>query len=388
MKRYLFLISIFTLLLSAISYAETRDHGLGAKALHENMPKLNFKMRSASYELPSYVDHTYEMPPIGNQGLQNSCTGWAVGYYLKSYQEAKDWGKYPDSFQFSPSYVYNMINGGVDEGSYQEDAYKLINENGCATLKSFPYNEEDYSTLPNFDNFVEASYFKNYQYGSITETGDVNLVKDFLQSNCCTTVIPIYPDFDALNEYNYIYDSSEGESSGYHSVCIIGYDDSIQAFKIANSWGTNWGINGYGWISYNLFTEFGLSVYGMQDLISGHDNLKLFINSQEINSDVEPIIVNDRTFVPLRVISEQFGASVNWNAASQEVTVTKNTKVISLRIGSKTVYSDNIPAVIEANPFIKNNRTMVPLRFIAEQLSADITWVEPARTVDIWFSYY
>ncbi|MBQ8107676.1 MAG: InlB B-repeat-containing protein, partial [Ruminococcus sp.] len=54
---------------------------------------------------------------------------------------------------------------------------------------------------------------------------------------------------------NMVYDVKSGEYRGRHALCLIGYDDSLQAFKFINSWGTDWGLNGYGYISYSLFED-------------------------------------------------------------------------------------------------------------------------------------
>ncbi len=87
--------------------------------------------------LPAAVDHTTDpwFPPIGDQGQQGSCASFAVGYYCKTYQEAKEhswdfsgatWtggatdGNISASYQskvMSPAFVYNLINGGRDVGS-------------------------------------------------------------------------------------------------------------------------------------------------------------------------------------------------------------------------------------------------------------------------------
>ena len=53
--------------------------------------------------------------------------------------------------------------------------------------------------------------------------------------------IPVYPDFDTLSEPNPVYDDTSGTQRGGHAVVIVGYDDRRSAFKIANSWGTDWG---------------------------------------------------------------------------------------------------------------------------------------------------
>ena len=64
--------------------------------------------------------------------------------------------------------------------------------------------------------------------------------------------INVYPDLTNLSSSNDVYDVVYGELKGTHLICLIGYDDNKNAFKFINSWGTDWGINGYGWISYDL----------------------------------------------------------------------------------------------------------------------------------------
>jgi hypothetical protein len=86
----------------------------------------------STIQAPSSVDLTTTpwFPPIGDQGSQGSCVAWAVGYYTKTYQEAKEhsWvvSAGPSDKITSPSFIYNLINGGVDSGSWYSDAIGLI----------------------------------------------------------------------------------------------------------------------------------------------------------------------------------------------------------------------------------------------------------------------
>jgi len=106
--------------------------------------------------LPEKVDLSSEMPPVLNQGRQNSCVAFSSAYYTKSYYEYKKnkW-KYDVPILggqgervFSPAYVYNQINGGQDRGSYFHDALNLIINKGASPWKYMPYREDDYLTQP------------------------------------------------------------------------------------------------------------------------------------------------------------------------------------------------------------------------------------------------
>ena len=67
--------------------------------------------------LPAAVDHSADMPPVGSQ-TGYSCTGWAVGYYFKTHQERVEhgWDLSDPGHQFSPSFIYNLLDSGVDAG--------------------------------------------------------------------------------------------------------------------------------------------------------------------------------------------------------------------------------------------------------------------------------
>lgn len=96
------------------------------------------------------------------------------------------------------------------------------------------------------------------------------------------------------------------------------------------------------------------------------DNPMLYINGKEQTSDVAPLILNNRTFLPLRVIGEGLGGTVSYDADTQTVTILRNGKTITLTIGVPGITVDGSTTEIDAAPFIENSRTMVPVRAIAE----------------------
>jgi len=102
------------------------------------------------------------------------------------------------------------------------------------------------------------------------------------------------------------------------------------------------------------------------------------LNGMQLQMDVAPEIVAGRTFVPIRLVAETFGAEVGWDGNLREVTIKQDTKVIKLKIGSKTATIDGKSYELEAAPYIKSGRTMVPIRFISEALGLSVYW-EPQR---------
>jgi N-acetylmuramoyl-L-alanine amidase len=113
----------------------------------------------------------------------------------------------------------------------------------------------------------------------------------------------------------------------------------------------------------------------------------LQIDGQAVATDMDPFILNGRTLVPARVVSETLGANVDWNADTQQVTVTSGDTTIILTIGSPNALvngetvalPDNVaPVLVRVDG---GSRTMVPVRFVSEQLGADVDWDNDSRTV-------
>jgi C1A family cysteine protease len=247
---------------------------------------------SAAAEIPSSVDHSNKswFPPIGNQGSQGSCVAWAVGYYMKTYQEAKEHGwnlsmasweggyyGYPSlAYQdeiMSPAFIYNLINNGVDKGSSFYDAINLVCSIGVSSWKNMPYNSSDYTSWPSEEAWSEAPFYRGnsssgYEYLVLSGDEGLTSLKNWIASGNLAII-----SVDA-NQYSQLTDNDVWTLDNYanpsvnHANTIVGYDDSIEyvedgqvcygAFKIANSWGVGGWENvadGFYWISYEAMKQ-------------------------------------------------------------------------------------------------------------------------------------
>ncbi|MBX7085418.1 MAG: hypothetical protein K1X70_03225 [Leptospirales bacterium] len=218
--------------------------------------------------LPSSVDLSSQMPPVSNQGQQNSCVAWATTYATRSYfeQKARQWG-YDAPVKggrgehiFSPAYVYNQINGGRDQGSVMENAFDLLVRQGAAPWSVMPYTDKDYTTQPTAAQRSAASNYKLASYRRIPP-GDIETIKAELAAGR-PVVFGMGIDDNFYQLKNSVYDQKGGKTYGGHAMALVGYDDGKSsprghrgAFKIINSWGTGWGDKGYGWISYRQWTS-------------------------------------------------------------------------------------------------------------------------------------
>jgi len=239
------------------------------------------------------IDHSQDewFPPIGNQDGEGSCVCWAVGYYVKSYQEAKEHGwnisfarwmggyhGYPTpSYQdkiTSPDFIYHQINNGVDNGSWYDDAINLISSIGACSWKEMPYDQDppDSTSWPSESAWREAPLYRadstGYRYMNLSSS--ISGLKNLLLAGHLG-IISInayyYDDFTTndlwtLDNYN--------PSGTNHANTIVGFDDNYGpyteagdsntygAFKIANSWGVGgWEYvpDGFYYISYECMKQ-------------------------------------------------------------------------------------------------------------------------------------
>ncbi len=105
----------------------------------------------------------------------------------------------------------------------------------------------------------------------------------------------------------------------------------------------------------------------------------------ENNADVVPVIKNDRTLVPVRVISESFGCDVAWDGSTQTATITKGGKTIAIKIGSSSMMVDGVSVPLDAAAEIINDRTFVPLRAITEALGKTVYYNDAYKMIIIGY---
>ena len=111
--------------------------------------------------------------------------------------------------------------------------------------------------------------------------------------------------------------------------------------------------------------------------------ITVLLDGDPLAFDVQPLIMNNRTLVPLRIIFEALGAQVEWENTTKTVTATKGDTVIILPIGSKTPTVNGKTVPIDQPGIVKDGRTLVPVRFISESLGAKVNWDGNNRIVSI-----
>ncbi len=111
-------------------------------------------------------------------------------------------------------------------------------------------------------------------------------------------------------------------------------------------------------------TEVKLTIGKMEGLVNGVAKAL----------DAAPVIRNSRTMLPVRFVAENLGATVGWDGATSTVTVTTDTTKLEIKIGATTAKINGTEVTLDSPAFIENSRTYLPVRFVAENLGAEVAW--------------
>ncbi len=140
-------------------------------------------------------------------------------------------------------------------------------------------------------------------------------------------------------------------------------------------------------------TDYGVIVYTplaavklSQDEISGMANENtpyVVMDGNVLAFEQPPVIENDRTLIPIRFLFEQMGANVTWNQETQAATVTQNDTAVTFRINDTEADVNGQTVSMDVPARLINDKTMVPVRFLSEQLGYNVSWDGENRIITI-----
>lgn len=233
-------------------------------------------------QLPRVIDNSTKpwFPPVGDQGGLGSCVQWAEVYYSSTYAWCMENAVPAVRFQMSPKWTYNWLNQGSTGGTYSGTGYEMAKDHGLLTMAEMPYDEA-YLELPNKRwQWQRAAMRRLSGYSTIRDVDSINFdtFRQALADGRVFTASTFILSWQIarVNDDSSIAADDEfvGEligthvagKSGGHQITIVGYNDDIWvdidkdgvvdanekgAFKIANSWGPDWGNKGYVWLAYH-----------------------------------------------------------------------------------------------------------------------------------------
>ncbi|WP_094094446.1 stalk domain-containing protein [Paenibacillus physcomitrellae] len=108
-----------------------------------------------------------------------------------------------------------------------------------------------------------------------------------------------------------------------------------------------------------------------------------FLNGQKKAFDAAPVIKDGTTYVPIRYVVDSFGGSADWIASSKRITVVRGSVLIDLFVGSKEFVLNGGRQTAEVTPLIVNGRTLVPLRLVSERLGIFVNWEQKTKSITL-----
>ena len=231
-------------------------------------------MEADMESVPSSFDLSTEptFPAVGDQASQPSCSAWAATYYAYGFAEATDLGWTEASSGvpgqlMSPAWTYSRVNGGRDSGSSMDENMFVVRDWGVATLATMPFDDTEYIDWGPPSAFREAPEHRADEVFYIPYSGSATIdeIKVLVSEGTLVTfaldALQFSPGFA---DGNYILSAAEYSSNNLnHAQTIVGFDDSVAddgevgAFRVVNSWGSEWGEDGFYWFTYEALLELG-----------------------------------------------------------------------------------------------------------------------------------
>ena len=118
-----------------------------------------------------------------------------------------------------------------------------------------------------------------------------------------------------------------------------------------------------------------------QPRASAQAAIQVYVDGQAVKFDVPPTVIQGRVLVPLRGIFERLGATVDYDARTQDIVAVRGPQTVELTLGSRQARVNDTAKLLDVSAFTIAGRTLVPLRFISESLGANVQWVEASRII-------
>lgn len=236
--------------------------------------------------------------------------------------------------------------------------------------------------------YEDAHPHKGYQ---ICSCGSVKFTGSSIYNSSCSQCLP-----EAASSCTLYYDANGGIEPPSPKTVSEGERISISLAEpskngyVFNGWSYNRGSNKADLLGGDRITlNSNTTIYAVwtekavNSIVLTIGSTAATVSGKTVYNDVAPLVVADRTMLPARFVAENLGAVVSWNGDNESVTIEGNNRYIELFVGSNLAKIDGETITLDSTPFIQNGRTYVPVRFISEALGANVEWVEALQQVII-----
>lgn len=372
-----------------VTFWGTNDGGSWRAANYPLILDANYDPKPAFYAVVDPDKYLEENPPMPKvyrtanaikgtptidgekDAIWNDAPEFSINNYIMAWQGAS--AKCKALWDENNLYIYAEVTDGVlsdkANDAYNQDSVEIfIDENN----KKTPY----------FEDHGDAHYRVNYKNvqsygtGGISDGSFKTAAKEVTGGYVVEAAIP-FQTIKGENGTVIGFDAQvndDGKGTGDRNS-IAKFNDMTDM-----SWGNteNYGNMGL----YN--TAADIPDEPVQAVpTTNNDKIKIIIDGKELKTDVAPIIKNDRTLVPFRALLQALDSEVGWDDSTKTVTSSKDGMTIELQIGSVTALVNGEEKTLDTAPEIVEDRTLIPLRFVSENLKYKVDWDGEARVITI-----
>ena len=247
--------------------------------------------------------------PILNQGNCGSCVAFATIGTLETQMNIATGLAFLNN-HYSPEALFACGGGGCAEGWMPGSAVQYLQATGVPDEACAPYTMGATGNDVSCSSICKDAASRSQKISTFSSPSSMTDVKNALKKGPLITTLYVYADF--ISYSSGVYKHRTGGPLGGHAVSLIGFDDTKNAWIIRNSWGPDWGINGFGYVSYDDTSGVG------QD----NEALQVTASSEQLYTDLR-----DRAFVSGNT---QFKVQSTFKSA-QPITVSiidENTKAL------------------------------------------------------------
>lgn len=305
----------------------------------------NVQIHSGQKAIPRALDLTPYCPEVRNQGDISSCVGWSAGYAAMTIERALQQGwtdkRHITENANSALFVYNQLANGDCQGVRMPKALQLLADQGNCLAREYDFDVNDCSADVPTELISKA---RNHRIDEHIRLFDPKATPELKVKHTKLVLSQEKPVIVGLKVLNNFYAIRDGDESwfptvgdqtyaGGHAMVVVGYDDDkfghgdpnvspgmSGAFKIMNSWGKNWGQNGFIWVRYSHFGAYCRHAYAL--MLQGGDAIDFTADVTAENTQ-EPELGRD-----LRLLGGSFGFKLFTNQWIAEQPLFKEKAVV------------------------------------------------------------
>lgn len=310
-------ISILFFFWSIISLTAQVDPAMGLimdDVDYEKQPREPRFEGSKYLELPLKMDLTPYCPEVGHQGEIQSCVGWALGYGALTIQRAIQDNitdkKAITANANSALFIYNQVKQSdyCGSGARISDAVELLMNNGDCLANNFDTDVNDCSKTPDPSLQAEAKHFAVTDFMTLFAQDETPAIKILKVQKALANQQPVVVGLKVLKNFFHLQDIGYWRPeigsqlpAGGHALVVVGYDELRGSFRLMNSWGKEWGKEGFIWIKYKEFGKYCKYAYtlhlGEKNATNGEVTIRPNVEA-DLKQLAEDTPVNDASRTP------------------------------------------------------------------------------------------